>query len=189
MIFQKPTQEADYFKGLIRNTAVLVTATSSYNYNRYHPNSLIQNSLDNYWCSAQDSTLNQYVDITFLNYSVKVTSYMISSGNEADGYYLKSWIFNCTDDGKDWTTIDSHKNEPEFTQRKQMRIFDTKIVKKCRVFRFIMNGVESMNRYFMYIGPVEFYGTSYGSSSIIKTGCQCKSSVKFEYFVIYLLVC
>ena len=63
--------------------------------------------------------------------------------------------------GNDWVTIDEHTNEPLIDSSKQMIIFDVKRVRKCSTFRFFFPGVDSLGRYFNYLGPVEFYGKVY----------------------------
>ena len=183
MIFSKPTKEEDYFKGILRNTVTYTIESSSYIPCSSGSGALLQNSLDKYWHSVEDASSNQYVEIVLPSSDATVKSYMISSGND-NTFYLKSWIFECSINGTGWTTIDSHKNEASFTWSKQMRLFDVQVVKKCNDFRFKMNGVENKGRYYMYIGPVEFYGILHNSLCKVKT-CMKRSfeSSNFVYII------
>ena len=181
-----PTPSNNYFNGILRNTKVHVSSTSSHFSPPNYHTALIQNNLDYYWHSQEDSSFNQYAEIILPYNSAKVTSYMISSGNNGK-YYLKSWKLNCTNNGKDWTTIDQHKNAPEFTASKQMKVFSVNIVKLCKVFRFVMNGVESKGRNFMYIGPVEFYGTL-RNDQIVYHRNSCRQSHMSTFFIIFIVI-
>ena len=182
-----PKQEQDYFNGILRNTKVYASSTSSYlSAPNYHA-ALIQNSLNYYWHSAADSTFNQYTEIILPYSSAKVTSYMISSGNNGQ-FYLKSWKLNCTNNDKDWTTIDEHKNAQEFTSVKQTRVFDVNIVKVCKVFRFVMNGGDSHGRSYFYIGPVEFYGSLYNNLQAAFRRNSCRQSQLNVYIIIFIAV-
>lgn len=187
MFFPKPTQESEYFNGIIRSLKVHVSATSDalkYPKNKY---AVLQNSVDYYWHSYASSFFGCYLEIEFPCNNAIVTSYLISSGNNGD-YYLISWDLNCSMNGNDWTIIDSHKDETTFTASKQIKIYDVKIQKRCNKFRFVMNSVESMGRQFMYLGPIELYGSAYNNSLTI-TQAKCKGKSSIIYFIIYLFVC
>jgi hypothetical protein len=156
--FPKPTSTSDYFKGIIRSTYAFAVSTSSYYDYPNNANSLLQNNLEYFWHSSLDTSCKQYVEIVLPYVDAVVTSYMISSGSNGVLFYLLSWDLNCSLDGKHWTKIDTRKNEATFTKTDEMKIFDVKTVTKCKFFRFMMNGLESQGRYYMYIGPVELFG-------------------------------
>ena len=186
MKFSKPTQESDYFKGILRKTKAFTLASGSYGSYPNDHTAIVQNNLNYHWHSIYDSSFSQYIEIILPYSTANVTSYMISSGNNGK-YYLKSWKFICTMDGYNWVTLDSRKDEPQFTASRQMKIFDTQVDKECKVFRIAMNGVESEKRNYMYLGPVEFYGTISRTQQIAVTRINCKRSHTTAYYIIYLL--
>ena len=187
MNFQKPTQESDYFKGIIRSTKAYAKATTEL---LDYPNkacAVLQSNFAYFWHSSLSNDFSDYIEIGLPFNTAKVTSYLISSGNNGE-FYLVSWALNCSLDGKHWTTIDSHKGDATFTASKQKKIYDTKIVKECRIFRFVMNGAENINRNYMYVGPVEFYGTLYNKPMIQRTTINCNSKNSFLFFTTILTV-
>ena len=181
MNFPKPKKESDYFKGILRALKTTISSTSSYYSSPNDKSSLLQNDLQYYWHSREDASFNQYVEISIPITSVKITSYMISSGNNGN-FYLKSWKLNCSMNGNGWTTIDDHRNESAFTASKQMRLFDVKKLKQCNTFRFIMNGKENLDRNYMYIGPVEFYSDT---ACNLQSHKHCNSNQIFQFFFIF----
>ena len=72
MNFPIPSQ--DYFNGILRNTKAHTSSTSNYFTAPNYHTALIQNNLDYFWHSAEDSSFNQYAEIILPYNSAKVTS-------------------------------------------------------------------------------------------------------------------
>ena len=165
--FNKPSAESEYFNGIIRNDGnVKVFTTSMYydpadNYDIYV---VIKNNASYYWHSSKDTESKQYVELSFLNSVVDVSSYMFSPGNNG-AFYTVTWTINCSMNNVDWVNIDAHVNEQKIKSSGTMVLFDVKRRAKCRSFRFYFPGQDSKQRYYNYLGPVEFYGNVYPFSN------------------------
>ena len=157
--FDKPLNEDYYLNGIIRSSNVITRASSNYNKDVTGKTdmAIIKDKYENYWHSTEDSTYQQYVQIIFPYDKILVESYMFSTGNN-HGYFSKSYTLSCSIDRNEWYLLDSHVGDSQFQHTMQKLIFDVDQLKWCRIFSFNITGPDNFNRYYGYVGPVEFYG-------------------------------
>jgi alpha-L-fucosidase 2 len=63
-------------------------------------------------------------------------NYQLTSAEDVPGRDPRTWKLEGSTDGKAWTVLDEHQNEPLFEQRHQTRSYPLATPKTCRLFRF-----------------------------------------------------
>ncbi|MCX7046049.1 MAG: glycoside hydrolase N-terminal domain-containing protein [Candidatus Sumerlaeota bacterium] len=63
-------------------------------------------------------------------------SYRITSAEDVPGRDPRTWKLEGSVDGKAWTLLDEHKNEPVFAKRNDTKTFNISQPAACRFFRF-----------------------------------------------------
>ena len=185
--FKTPSDEKDYLKGIIRNSNVFTRASSNYcNDNSCATEvSMIQDKYNKNWHSIEDATYRQYAQIFFPYDQVEIESYMFSTGGNVV-YFSNSYELSCSNDEKEWFSLDTHTKDNQIKSSQQKIIFNVSNFKRCNIFRFNITGSDSKGRNYGYIGPVEFYGKKYPLFSVRST---CNEKITFHYFMSYCLIC
>ena len=82
----KPSSADKYLKGIIRSGEIgKVEVKNEYAETQFPKGSVIKDDFSKYWHSIEDSSLKQYLDLTFYNSFVEVSSYLFSTRD--DGIY------------------------------------------------------------------------------------------------------
>jgi alpha-L-fucosidase 2 len=68
--------------------------------------------------------------------TARPTSYRLTSADDVPGRDPRTWTLEGSEDGKTWTMLDEHKDEPEFAQRHQTKSYAIAHPAKARFFRF-----------------------------------------------------
>merc|ERR1711994_635456 len=76
--------------------------------------------------SCSDWTQGAWASIEFVDgVTVKPTKYTLSHYTAYGGYCLRSWAFEGSEDGAQWTVIKEHSNDESLKRRGQSHSWDT----------------------------------------------------------------
>ncbi|KAK8893839.1 hypothetical protein M9Y10_022268 [Tritrichomonas musculus] len=148
--------------GNIHDNGTIKIDSNSLSKNNYHPKNLIDfNNDNNYYHSNNDILSEIYFD--FKDKKIQLTDYSIKSyDQESYTGHIKDWAIDVSNDGKNWDTIDTHKNDNALNGPNIIATFS--IQKKdsefSRFVRFRQTGPNwnGRNCNFIYFSTIEFYG-------------------------------
>lgn len=119
-----------------------------------HPKYLLQSD-DRYATIRGDK--NAWVCFDFKNMKIEITDYRIQRGPSCN---IKNWIFEISNDGNNWTTIDQHYNCDDLEKKTSIKTFKVQKNHLSRFCRIRHNGefcdYNSGNT--MQTDRIEFYG-------------------------------
>jgi len=89
-----------------------------------------------------------------------LASYTLTSGNDAPARDPKDWTLKGSNDGQNWTTIDTRTNQ-DFPNRNQKRTFSVTGASSFSFYRLEMthNGVDSYGSTILQLSEWELFGT------------------------------
>lgn len=133
-----------------------------------HTKNLVDYDKDNYYYSNNDILSNIYFD--FKDRKVNISKYSIKSYNQ-ESYtgHLKDWKIDVSNDGENWTTIDTHENDQTLNGPIIIGRFEVQ-KKDDEFYRFVRfgqtgNNWNGRNCNFIYLYCFEFYGKLKQSST------------------------
>ena len=128
----------------------------------YHPKRLVDYESTSDYDSLDDG--GAYVCFDFKDKQIQLTDYtMKSNGDNPNGRHLKNWNIEVSNDGKEWKTIDEHKDDPTLNGSNIVGSFQ--IQKPDNEFHSFVRlhqtgnswwSSNNHNRFFFYF--IEFYG-------------------------------
>ena len=116
--------------------------------------------LGNRSCCTGDEK-NSWWQISFTsNQALFVSHYTLRHGRGDGAFVLKNWQFQGSNDGKEWTTLDTHKKSSSLPQKSfSSHTFRIKgEVTAWRHFRVLQTGMNSSKNYQFYLAGLELYG-------------------------------
>jgi hypothetical protein len=99
------------------------------------------------------NTANSWVQIDLKTYELVCSRYTVQN---TDDYITQNWEFQASNDGLNWTTLDTVTNNPANAYAWVNRtIVDTN---SWRYFRILMNGEDSRGSNYLSFSEIELYG-------------------------------
>jgi hypothetical protein len=137
-----------------------VNITASSAHASYAPKHAANLGSDDYWESGNHD--NSWLCYDFKDCCVRPTHYTIHSPrvrSQVD-YYLKNWIVEISNDGSEWTAIDSHTNNGDLNGPNLVHTYNISNSDYCRMIRIRHLGESwhSSQRYYIMISSLEFFG-------------------------------
>lgn len=157
--YKTPSNGENVLKGILRDTKTLrLKETGHWSFLDSHY--ILGYNYSLYWHTVEDNSSKQYIELSFHNRIVEVSDYHFNTGNNGQ-YFSRSWYIDCSMNGKDWTTIDSHSNDAKITSSNQSFILPMQRVDRCTSYKIFFPGRDSLDRGYNYLGLLEFYGKVY----------------------------
>ena len=131
-----------------------IEITSNYTYSD-HPKNVIDFDRDNYYssnCYQHDAWICFY----FKNEEVEISDYSIKSATSPG--HVKNWIIEISQDGKEWTKVDEHKNFTGLNGNNSIQTFQVETKHFAKYVRFRHNGEYHFNTCYFRIGCIELFG-------------------------------
>lgn len=107
-----------------------------------------------------DQSQKSWIQFDFKTRRIQINSYMIKSRHGGGGScYLKSWHIEISEDGNNWSLIDSRNNVTELNGSNKSNVFNISITKPFRFIKLISdeNWFNIQNHSFS-IANIEIYG-------------------------------
>jgi hypothetical protein len=103
---------------------------------------------------------NQWICDNFVDSTIKPTHYSIRSRRDVGvgDHHLKSWVIECSVDGKDWVEVDRRNNNNELNARNVTRLFIICISGEDRYIRLHQTGPTHRNDHYLVISGLEIFG-------------------------------
>ncbi|KAK8854361.1 hypothetical protein M9Y10_016921 [Tritrichomonas musculus] len=142
------------------NGTIEISSNSILNCNEnYHPKNVVDYSKNN-WYGSNSTVKDATVLFDFKDSVIQLKSYSIeSSRNGQNGYHLRSWVVEVSNDKSNWKVVDSHENDSAF-QNSSIATFITKDDEEFyRYIRFRQTDKSWANSYDFVFYFVEFYGS------------------------------
>lgn len=147
--------------GNIHDNGTIEISSNSLNDNSILRNTVNYQSDTGYFSKDEDGS---YLCFDFKEKEIQVTDYSIKSyGQDVDYCHPKNWVVEVSKDGKEWTEIDRHENDPTLNGMYKVGTFNIK-KKQNDFYRFIkirQTGQSWDHRgqhYYFGLDFVEFYG-------------------------------
>ncbi|KAK8838963.1 hypothetical protein M9Y10_032423 [Tritrichomonas musculus] len=116
--------------------------------------------LNNYFHTQ--SAPNSWICFEFKKHRVIPTHYTIRSekSNGVNGYHLKSWNIEGSNDNQNWTPIDEEKDNGSLNGSNYVNTFAIQNNKDFKYIRLMLTGPDwfSTNDYTILLNSIEFYG-------------------------------
>lgn len=141
--------------GNIHDNGTIEVTSNSILESGCHPKKLLQSSDDYYATKRGDK--NAWVCFDFKNMEIEITDYRIKRGPSCN---IKNWIFEISNDGNNWTTIDQHFNCDDLeikTSIKTFKVQKNHFSRFCRI-RHCGEFCNYLSRNTMETSRIEFYG-------------------------------
>lgn len=144
--------------GNIHDNGTVSITTNSLNRNSEEPKNLVDYQKDNYYYSKNESKAT--INFDFKDKKVQLTNYSIKSyDNSTNGYHLKDWVVEVSNDAEHWKNVDERTNESRLNGTKITATFDTKQTDEFyRYVRLYQTGPSWYGNYCMLFYNLEFYG-------------------------------
>lgn len=153
-IFNYLTNQA---KGNIHDKGIVeITTNSNSDEYLYGPKNLVDFDSDSYYDSKENPG-PKIVCFDFKDHLIKVTHYSIKTINNTS-YYLRNWVIETSDDGKDWTEIDRRTNCKDLNNPLVTKTFRVKKCNFVRYVRFKHEGPDWNGHNDISISAMEFFG-------------------------------
>lgn len=154
---------SNWCKGNIHNKGLIeITGNETINFNLPIISTIVDFD-SNQKCYYSQNVPNLFVCFDFKNNSVSVTAYSFKASNRIDPYYLRSWVLEGSNDGKNWIELDSHLNDTRFNSPSQVILFPIMNEEKQRMkFKFIklkMTGKNDRNGNYLDVFNIELFGS------------------------------
>lgn len=147
--------------GNIHDNGTIKIESNSLSKSNYHPKNLVDYESDNFYYSNNEILANICFD--FKDKKVNISDYSIKSyDQESYTGHLKDWNIDVSNNGENWITIDSHKNDQTLNGRNIVATFNVQN-KDEQFYRFVRlsqtgNNWNGRNCNFIYFYCIEFYG-------------------------------
>lgn len=152
-------------KGNIHDNGTIEITTNSLfnnNANLYHPKNVVDYSNNNNFYESNTELQNGEVCFDFKNKLIQLTEYSIkTSGGGQDGYHLRNWVVEASNDKKNWEIVDQHDDDSSLRGSNRIVTFKTKVKETNSFYRYIrIRQTEKSwsNNYVFVMYYVEFYG-------------------------------
>ena len=126
------------------------------------PHNELKNAVElgtNTWFGSKNEP-NSWICYDFKESRVEPTSYSIRS---ARGSFPRSWVFEVSNDGKEWKVADRRDNNSELNARCVTRMFDIRTCPggRFRFVRLLQTGKNSYGNDELWLSSLEVFGTLY----------------------------
>lgn len=98
-----------------------------------------------------------WIQFDFKTRKLQINSYLLQT-NCCSGDLLKSWRIEISNDGAIWEKIDEHNDMNELGENNIIKEFKVQMTNKFRFIRIITDKNGFLNRNYISIGKIEFYG-------------------------------
>lgn len=146
--------------GNIHDNGTIEVTTNSLN--TFHPpKNLVDFSDPQLFYHSENRNQNIWLCFDFKNMEIEVSSYSIKSapGYKENKGNLKNWVFEVSNDGKNWTIVDQRSNNSDLNGESIIKTYDVKEKKFSRYCRIRHSGEYwGIESYCIHLGRVEFYG-------------------------------
>ncbi|KAH0790405.1 F5/8 type C domain containing protein [Histomonas meleagridis] len=136
---------------------VLISAeTSLKSPNRQPP--IVADFASSHYYLSLNSKVN-WIKFHFVNFSVTISAYTLKSLPIGPrGGHLKSWVIDGSNDGENWTEIDSRLNNTDLNHKDAVKTFQCKNQIESSYIRIRQIGENHAGNNIMGVCAVEFYG-------------------------------
>ena len=150
---------------IIVNKIVIINESTFYGYGRKHADCLVYRKKEIGW--ASDDYPNQYFDIYFTTYSIKMTNYSFLS-TKGDDEVPRNWKVMCLDHGLESLIVEESNNDRlcdgisglnNFCPKYDVKAYGVSNRINCRHLRFQQTGINSSGRNFFVLSGVELFGS------------------------------
>lgn len=150
----------NYFKSGSAGESLEVTCSSQENLGSFHSRDAISHGSGNIYFKSKNES-NSWICLDFKNYRVSPTKYSIGTTN--NGYKIKSWVIEGSNDNSQWDNLDTQQDNSLTKANNAVLIFNTKSnqKKKYKFIRIRLTGPNWANNYHMRLNSFEVYGTLY----------------------------
>lgn len=168
-IIEKKYSKSQEFNGIMNflntetkeNGTFEITTNSLYNNsNSYHPNNLIAYNRKDIVYFSSSNIENATICFDFKDKKIQLESYSIESCRcPMSKFYLKNWVIEVSNDGKNWEIIDDRNNDSQLNKPDAVANFE--INQNDGFYRFIQlrqTGKNWGNSLCIMIRSLEFFG-------------------------------
>jgi hypothetical protein len=112
-----------------------------------------------HWATQNTNTVH-YVQIDFkdLRLCPSACSVKVHNSTWSGGAFLRSWRFEGSNNGSDWSIVDSHSDSSDLTQNDKEMSFEVSFSSFFRFLRFLMVGPNSSGNYYFSLQALEVFG-------------------------------
>ena len=145
--------------GNIHDNGVVNVTASSFNDASYHPKNVVDLRKDSYYYSKYEQ--DTWICLDFKDKSVIPKSYSLRTCNNGPGgCHLKSWVFEASNDGKTWTTVDRRDNNYDLNDRHVTRNFGVShgTSERFRFIRLRQTGQNHRGDFCVILTALEVFG-------------------------------
>ena len=136
------------------------------------------------WLSGYEENSN--ITISFINHLFSIDSYTVQSRQGIENNFPLEWIFEATNDMKEWTTIHYKENGEELISQQKTYHAQCSDKNFFSSFRFTMIGenyhFDKNEKFYFGFGQIEFFGSLFE----IKCTLPRREILKVFHFI-YLL--
>jgi hypothetical protein len=106
------------------------------------------------------SEANSWICYYFKDMQIKVTPYSIRSRRDYDGYHLRSWTLEGSQDGLRWVKIDDQTNNTSLNSQGAISSFSISesFQSEFRIIRLRQTGKNSSGNDQLIVNAIEFFG-------------------------------
>ena len=98
-------------------------------------NQAFDGNADSKWCfEHQSKPIIAHIEVT--GKATPLTEYRIVSGNDIPARDPSDWILEASHDGKSWQKLDQQTKQPQWSERKQERLYKVSNIKSYKHYRF-----------------------------------------------------
>ena len=142
--------------GNVHNKGVVDITSSTTDYNE--PYEVANEDWKDYWYSKEEPF--PWLCVDFKEMSFKPTNYTLRTFNCGPGYsHIKTWVLEGSNDGENWTVIDSQTNCNLMNQKRATIIFNCNSDSSFHKLRLKMTGRNHHNGTYLCLSGIDFFGT------------------------------
>jgi len=104
-------------------------------------------------------TGNEYLQFDFGKYAVVPSHYTLRHSTvDSNNYFIRTWEFQGSNDGKEWTVIKRYNSDQSMNSSCREKTFDVSCTKAYKQLKIANKGPESYGSYYMMVSGFEVYG-------------------------------
>lgn len=142
------------------NGTIEITTNSLYNdSDSYHPKNVVDYQKNNNY-ESNNKLQDAEICFDFKDNSIQLSEYSIqTSSGDQNGYHLRNWVVEVSNDKKKWDIVDQHNNDSSLRGKSLIVTFKTKeMASFYRYIRIRQTGKSWNDSYETVIYYLEFYG-------------------------------
>jgi hypothetical protein len=103
--------------------------------------------------------MNSWFSVDFIDHFICPTHYTLRHYSSWDTEALRNWVFEASNDEKNWVLIDTRNNDSSLSSKGASKTFSVSLSKHFRIFRIRLTGLNSNNHYNLACSGFEIYGS------------------------------